>query len=56
MFNKIQAGMRVLYSTPMLPRTYGTLQERARNRAFWIVNSEQGELEIIHKNDIITVL
>ena len=56
LFQTIKAGVRVLYSTPITPRTYGKLVSRARNRAFRLVESELGELETIHKSDIITVL
>lgn len=56
LFTTIKAGMRVLYSTPLHPRTFGTLQERAANRAFWIVKSEAGEVEIIHKSDIMQLI
>lgn len=53
---KIVKGLRVLYSTPLQPRNFGTIMKRTPNRSFWYVQSDQGEDAIIHKGDIICTL
>lgn len=53
---KIESGMRVLYTNPFGKRITGIVSYHAQTPGFWVVKPDcPGTLDLIHEEDIITV-